>query len=290
VKFVSDMGIKNYQELGHLLFGAKIGKILELVISFILWIGLVVMMSGSGAIFSEHWGLNSNWGIGISTIILWIALFFKGNGVKWLNSLLIPILVVITSYIAVGAIIQAEVQHQTAVNLDYGFIGKNWLLASFIYVAYNMILGVVILSSIDCTERKHSLMGVAIGGLLLGLIGMIKVMALIAFFPEVMQYQIPMLYVAGLQANWLKLLFAVALWSAMVTTAVANGFGLLKRLEQVKGSGYNKALILLIISYLPLAKLQFSNLVAIFYPIFGYLGLLIVGMVFAKIIEYILKK
>ncbi len=56
----------------------------------------------------------------------------------------------------------------------------------------------------------------------------------------------------------------------MFTTALAQGFGFINRLRE----GRYKILftILFCISAIPLAKLGFSNLVGVIYPIFGFIG------------------
>ncbi|MBS4026775.1 MAG: hypothetical protein KGZ96_14065 [Clostridia bacterium] len=287
VIFVKKEGINTYRKLIIMLFGEKIGLWMELLISLMLWIGLAVMLAGSGAVFTEYWGINMNWGIGLTLAVVAIALLYKGTGVKIVNSLLVPFLMIIALYISIYTIWTTDsVSVQGLAHPDYGSVGDNWLVASIIYVAYNMILGIVILTSLNWDEEDNAgYVGALLGGVLLGGLGTIKVMALLTYFPAVLKYQVPMLFLAEQQAEWIKLLFVGALWSAMVTTAVANGYGLIKRLETVNYLNYHRALILILLIALPLAKFKFSQLIGVFYPIFGYIGLVVVSMIFIKMIS-----
>jgi uncharacterized membrane protein YkvI len=292
VSFVKKEGINSYRQLILHLFGKKIGQWIELFIGFMLWIGLGVMLAGSGAVFTEYWRINMNWGIGLTLAVVILALVYQGTGVKIINSLLVPLLIGIALYISIYTIWTADgASINELAKPNYGYVGDNWFVASIIYVAYNMILGIVILASLNWDkEDQAGCAGTFLGGLLLGGIGLIKVLALLTCFPEVIKHQVPMLFLAEQQAEWLKLLLAGALWSAMVTTAVANGYGLIKRLESVKYLNYHRALFLIILISLPLTKFKFSQLVAIFYPIFGYIGLVIVGMIITRMISCFFRK
>ncbi|NLY77633.1 MAG: hypothetical protein GX080_06040, partial [Tissierellia bacterium] len=72
--------------------------------------------------------------------------------------------------------------------------------------------------------------------------------------------------------NYRKI-YAVVLWIAVFTTAVANGFGFMNRVSNSKRKLLYTGLFCL--SAIPLAKFGFANLVATIYPIFGFIG---VGM------------
>lgn len=284
VVFCHKNKVSSYEQLAKMLFGKKIGSVLELIISLMLWIGLAVMLIGSGSIFAEHWNFNLYFGIALTSIILISALLFKGSGVKWINSILIPFLVVVALWISILTIDIPFANQLGSGVVEYGLVGSYWFIGSIIYVAYNMVLGIVILTSLDPTNLKVNGVGTVLGGFFLTVIGVLKVAALLTYYPKVFQYEIPMLFLAGEQTVLLKFLFTIALWTAMVTTAVANAYGLAKRLENFKWLSYQTSLFLILLSTLPLAKYRFSELVAVFYPILGYISLFIVGMLISQII------
>jgi len=58
---------------------------------------------------------------------------------------------------------------------------KNWIAASFLYVSYNLIIIMVILTSLDRGHMKDDMLGGFIGGLWLGLLAFIMGVALLRF-------------------------------------------------------------------------------------------------------------
>lgn len=81
------------------------------------------------------------------------------------------------------------------------------------------------------------------------------------------------------------MLYSLAMLSAMLTTAVANGFGLITRLGplfRIKGNTLSAAIVFLA---LPVSFLGFGNLIGHFYPIFGYAGAFIILAVLYKQIK-----
>ncbi len=287
--FCEKKNISSYEELTIYLFGKRIGQILEIAITLMLWVGLVVMFAGSGAIFAEHLGQPTTYGISLTLIIVLIALFFKGSGVTAINSILIPGLTILAVYVSVTALLGINQIMPAYEKPESLLANTHWTVASMVYVAYNMVLGIVILASLDREgQGRYAGIGAILGGLFLGLIGLIKVMALLDYGERIFEYQIPMLHLAEQQLSWIKLPFTFALWSAMVTTAVANGYGLAKRLQNLPLLSYHRAVFLVTLIGLPLTKLKFSSLVGTLYPVLGYIGLIIVGMIIYKIIRHIL--
>ncbi|MCF6460984.1 hypothetical protein C3E88_07965 [Clostridium sp. Cult3] len=106
--------------------------------------------------------------------------------------------------------------------------------------------------------------------------GISILVSILIYYNEVFVLDIPMLKICNYIGLGYRKSYAIILWIAMFTTALANGFGFMNRVSK----GKNKMLMtaLFCISAIPLAKVGFSNLVAILYPVFGFIG--IVVMVF----------
>ena len=81
-----------------------------------------------------------------------------------------------------------------------------------------------------------------------------------------------MLAIVMRYAKVLQYIYIVVLLSAMFTTAVANGYGILSKLK-LKDTRYGKIkLALFILAAVIFSQIGFSNMVGKIYPIFGYIG------------------
>ncbi|MGE5379875.1 MAG: hypothetical protein ACM3NT_02285, partial [Methylocystaceae bacterium] len=81
---------------------------------------------------------------------------------------------------------------------------------------------------------------------------------------------------AGQVSITAKVIYVAVLWLGILTTAIANAYGIAHRFSQLTGLGYRFSLILLVTLALPLSFQAFSRLVAVVYPLFGILGVAII--------------
>jgi uncharacterized membrane protein YkvI len=98
-------------------------------------------------------------------------------------------------------------------------------------------------------------------------------MALYRFAGQISNAELPMLTIAGYSGSVLHFLYMIGLWVAMITTAVANAYGLIQRVMPLFQLSYYNAAMLTVVVVLPLTRFGFANLVAYMYPIFGMISL-----------------
>ena len=68
----------------------------------------------------------------------------------------------------------------------------------------------------------------------------------------------------------------------MITTAVANGYALLARLQPLAGPRGDWLFLFLCLAALPWTLLGFAQLIGFLYPLYGYLGLILFPLLLAK--------
>ncbi len=68
--------------------------IINIIINISLYTGFSIMVAGSGAIFEEHLGLSFNLGIMVMILFSFIIFLFNIEGLSFINSILIPMLIV----------------------------------------------------------------------------------------------------------------------------------------------------------------------------------------------------
>lgn len=267
----------SYRKVLGFLLGEKAGQFMDILNLFMLLGGVGVMMAGSAAVFSEHFNLPAS--AGVWSVALFTSLVLMGGleGVLNANVCLVPV-----KYMAVMAISLFAFLSSGGLAEGYpsapagGGVTGNWALAGFLYVSYNMVVPVAVLSSLGKTvPLKTGLAGGAIGGLLLGLAIFLITAAGLANLPEAASYQVPMLYLAGPCGPVLRLGLGLLIWLAILTTAIANAHGFASRLAPEGGGRYRLYGLGACLLALPLSAFSFAGLVRFLYPLFGYAGLVL---------------
>lgn len=270
--------IKGFNELVNSIFGKKIGLIIDTIITFSLYTGFSVMISGSGAIFKEELGLSYNIGIIIMVICSFIVFLFSLEGLSFINTILVPLLIIGIIFTSIYVNIREGYNFSNVIGVS--LTGKgNFLSSAFLYVGSNSLIILVVFSSLLplVDSKKTAISGGVAGGITLSILGISILTSILIYYNEVFQLDIPMLKICSYIGYNYRKLYAIILWIAMFTTALANGFGFMNRIANRK----HKLLltVLFCISAIPLAKLGFSNLVGVLYPIFGFIGFIVMAFV-----------
>lgn len=275
-----------YDDLLRYLFGKRVAPLFDGVTTGFLFLSLAIMLVAGSSLFQQLWGLPLGLGYLLISAIVYLTLLADLKGVFWLNALLMPGLILLTlalaaySLLAAGAFAAAGNSTASAANIN--FVGPHWLWAVVLYVSYNFVLGAVVLSSLGQTASLGGKSGVALGGLILGLMATVISLALLQQDWECLTAAMPMLVLAGRVHPWAGLAYAVGLWAAIITTALALGLGLLKRVQHCTKRGRAFCLMLVFLPTLPFLYWSFPQMVTVIYPLMGYLGLLFLLAILGK--------
>lgn len=272
--------VSSYSEFFSYLLGRKWGSRVDVLVSTLLFLGMIAMMSGAGALFVQYFGLSSWVGILLTALVIGIALWYKGEGVLWINTMLIPLKFLFCLGIAFVAIVIGLPNEGEGLAIVSNPLIQNWAFSGILYVSFNLTLAMVVFASLGSEVQKPGArLGAVLGGVSLGLFALVIGAALLRF-PEVMTLEIPMVAIAGKLGNWPAFLYVVVLWLAMLTAAIGNGFSLVTRIVESVKLDYRLAAFLLLASAFPLSGMKFSNIVKVVYPLFGYLGLIFLPLLF----------
>lgn len=261
--------IRGFDELVGKLFSHRLGFIIDTIIIFSLYTGFSVMVAGSGAIFKEELGISFDIGIVTMIICSFIVFLFSLEGLSMANSILVPLLImgiIFTSfYVNVrGGYVFSNIEGLTLTKKG------NFISSSILYFGSNSLIILIVFSSLlpIIDSKKTAILGGVAGGVVLSILGICILSSILIYYNEVHNLDIPMLRICEYIGSNYRKLYSIILWIAMFTTALANGFGFINRINK------NTTLmtVLFCISAIPLAKLGFANLVGIIYPISGFIG------------------
>lgn len=266
--------VSSYNDFFEALLGQRLGLWADRLVSLLLFVGMLAMVSGSGALFQEYFGFSRWLGITLTVCVIALALWYQGEGVLWINSVLIPLKFVFCLGIATAVIILGTSGDGCPAADLTSPIVNNWVLSAILYVSFNLTLAMVVFASLGPEVQKSGArLGGILGGAALGLFAMAIGGSLLRF-PDVLGLEIPMVGVAGKLGDWSAFSYVIVLWLAMITAAVGNGFSLISRVVDAGGLSYGKAAAAILLLLIPMAGVKFSQIVQLVYPLFGYIGLM----------------
>lgn len=269
------LNIDSYEQYLVFLFGSGKAKVMDGLISLFLLCGLAVMLVAGGSLFNQVWGWPPVVGFIFNAVFLYLIMLAGVKGMLWLNSLLIPFLVLVSLTVAAFSLTGSG-QVQAIQEYSGQVLINNWFIGSALYVSYNVVLGMVVLVTLGDTARQGGKGGAVLGGLVLGLLIAFLAMALNQNFGPVQDNDVPLLALASLQNCWLAKCYALVLWVAIITTALGNGLGLVRRMSRFR---LIPKPIINALPFLPAIALlgwPLGRAVGLIYPLMGYLGFIII--------------
>lgn len=266
-----------YHEIIYYLCGERIGRVLDNLIAFFLFGGLVIMMAGVGTVFRDFMDLPYAAGLAVISLAICITALFGVKGIASANLLVTPFLAVFTIMIGINSLTYHGFDPSLLVldpqpNLQPA---PHWILACMLYLSYNLVLGATVLgplgAQISSPRVRH--LGGLIGGLILAVLAAFIGMVITLHYPDILSYEVPMLYVSSIQQTWSHYAYAFTVLKAMYSTALASLFGCATKLEHSTGMTFSLSIFVVLTASLICSQYGFANLIGALYPIFGYVSL-----------------
>ena len=274
LKIIEKNNIQNYKEfLECLIKNKKIKEIINIIVIIFILASFYIMIAGFGAYLQQEFNLNSIIG---SAILAILCLFIFKTSIKGLvkaNEILIPLLIFIVIFI--GIINLKNIDFKNINNYLIQDNNKSWLATSILYASYNSILLMPVLTSIKeyISKTKNtkyiSLIVTVITIILLSTVFLF----LINVDVNIKNLEMPAVYAINKICPNIKSIYGIIILISIFTTAISLGISFLKDVSKNEKQ-YNIIAILICITGIIFSKMGFSNLVNLFYPILGILGLI----------------
>lgn len=293
---------QNFEEFATIYFGKAFFIVINIVLTVLLFISYVVMLSGSGAVAYENFQIPYIYGIFIMATITFYVFIFGIKGIAKANSIVVPFLILVILLVGIITIFKNKILFSNFYTYPLqntnlrdsisifkfsikNFINKNnWLWSSLLYVALNSIGAIVVMSSSQSliVDRKAAILGGILGGVVLGILAMVILISLLILYTNVIGIEVPMIAVASSLGIIWKQIYGIVLILAMFTTAIANGYGCILGIANLIKIDIKIISIIVCIISIPLATVGFKKLVTLFYPLFGYIGMIFICAVVFK--------
>ena len=246
----------------------NLSYISNIIVNVFLLITFYIMISGFGAYFEQEFKIHRIIGAIFLAIICFLILLKDIEGVKKVNSVVVPILICIISIISFMNIKTIDINR---INLKHNY---NWIMQAIVYCSYNMILVIPILVGLKkYVKNKKQIKTISIVS---GSIVFFLAISIFLWLTNINicfdNLEMPAVYVIDTKFPNFSWIYGIVILLSIFSTAISIGISFLKNVMKNK-KNYPQFVAIMCISGVIISNFGFSNLVRILFPIFGYLGI-----------------
>ena len=248
------------------------------VINIFLLICFNIMVAGFATYFIQELNVSKWFGAILIAALSFVTLSQNIDGVIKINTFLIPIIILLISFLGINKIEYVSIVSENYNNSMY------WVLSSILYASYNSITLIPILISLKnkINVRKQPIIISICVGIIMLTLSIVIFLLMNTFINEIHGIEIPLVYIASSLGKIFKYIYGIVILIAIFTTAIGCGYGFLNNVTRNRKSYIICAGIMCLASVL-IGQIGFSSLINLLYPIFGYLGIIqIIFLIISK--------
>ena len=271
-----DHGCYSYQELNVYLFGRKLSWLVNGLTLLILFGTTGVMLSGTGSIFVEQFGLPFQFGVVLTIALCYLTMYRGMSGVMWVNSLVVPMMLFFSLMLGFN------LWGQQMAPLPMGSLKEmNWVVSPLLYVGFNLAMAQAVLAPLGKEIKDRSVLhwGGLLGGVGLGIMLLVNHFSLLLHYDLVKHLEIPMAQVISGFGKGTAILFAFVVFGEIFTTIIGNVFGLVRQAQSALRINQSLAALLILLASFIMSQWGFRSMVTFLYPAFGVMGLFFIARV-----------
>jgi len=267
----------------------RIAVIVDILVFIVMLAVFCVMAAGCGATLAQICGLSQAVGVAILCAMCFLCLLFDVRAVLAVNGILAPIIVFGIVFVCIYILKFREINVFSA---DTGNFTENWLVSGISYASYNVLTAVVVLVGMSRGVKDSCEAGWigVLSGVTFFVIMMLLWAVLKIYYGKIMLGEIPMLTLTLRMGGGFGAFYTVVLVLAMLTTALANGFGVTERIMGYTGLGRGIAAAMVCGVGFWGAGVGFERLVGEGYNICGYIGIILLIDIINNYIKIIKKR
>lgn len=271
-----------------------LARVVDMFVIFELFGMGFVMVSGAGSNLNQQFGVPAWVGSALLCVLVFITCFADINRVIAVMGAMTPIMAVAVCAASIYALATMDISWTDAVTIAESLNAQtmpNWWISAINYVSLSFSLGVAMVLVMGGNEENPRVAGYGglFGGLMYGALLLLSALALLAEVKNVGKAELPMLQVVTMIHPWAGTVMSIIIYLMIFNTALGMYYALARRVSKYRlGGGRGElrektrrlaVLALLLLAGFALSFLGFKNLVAKFYPIMGYVGLLVISMI-----------
>ena len=274
---IHDKQIHSYKDFLNTIFGSeRLSFISNIIVNAFLLVTFYIMISGFGAYFEQRFQISSVIGASIFSFLCFFVLVKDIEGVKKVNSIIVPILIVVIFIIGILSIKRLDVKN--LVNEKNSF---KWILQAIVYCSYNMILVIPVLVSFGkyISSKKQIVIVSILSGVIVFVLAISIFSVLTSVTVDYSKIEMPAVYAIDINFSWISGIYGSVILLSIFSTAISIGISFLKNITKDRNS-FPQIVAIMCISGVIISNFGFSNLVKSLFPIFGYLGIIQIGKIY----------
>ena len=276
LKIIYKKQVYNYNDFLNLFIkNTKIRNVILWIVNVLLLVSFYIMVAGFGAYFEQEIGINRIIGSIVLNLLCVIVFFSNIKGVLKASNLIVPFLICTIFFIGIKNIVQIR-------TIDFYQMKNNWILSMLIYNSYNFILLMPVLISLKkqiTNEKNIKKVSILVTIIILILSISIFFLLLNANIKEIENQEMPIVYIISNYFYKYKKIYAFIVLASIFTTAISVGIGFLQNISKNSNS-YPQFVLFMCITSLLMSNIGFSKLLNFIYPVFGYIGILQIVIIF----------
>lgn len=269
--------------------GKHLGLFFEWYTPVFLFLVFIVMISGAGATLFEYYGLEPLIGRVIMAVLSLLTVLLGLDSLVNIVSKIGPAIILFVVIIGIANIVMnpAGILHadQILETITVKKAAPTWYISGIIFPSMGCVMITPFLASLGskATSKKEAKLGGILGGFTFAAAVAVISFGLMASIGELYSKDIPSLFIADKMFPAVGTIFSFILFGGIYTTAVPMLWLSCNRIYTDEKSKNFKilAVILTIIAFIG-SRFKFATLVNIFYPISGYLGVLLLLCIVKK--------
>lgn len=265
---------------GNSVIGRLLGWAIDVVIVFTLFGVGVVMIAGAGSNLNQQFNVPPVVGTLLMTILIILAGMLRVDGVVKVIGNITPFLIIFIVIISIYSFVTTDTSfgelHKVSDAIPSSL--PHWLVAGINYASFNTAVGASMAIVMGGSEKnpKVAAIGGLVGGIALGIMIVLSHLAIFMQINHVGQMDMPMLGIVNNISPILGFIMASVIFAMIFNTGLGMFYAFATRFTVVNTKRFKVFYTVSVIIGLLLSFVGFTDLVAIFYPLIGYLGLILI--------------
>ncbi len=263
-----------YHEAIYHVCGRRAALAIDWLTAAFLFVMLSVMVAGMATVARDSFGVVFPVGLAAAGAAVAVTVMGGVRGVAAANMVVTPLLVVCIAAVCLYSLVfhAADPGPLTAPPSPASQSVPHWLLATVLYVSYNLMVGATVLVPLGATVPHYAgrLGGGVLGGIVLGGLAAFLTLVVMAHYPHSLSQEVPILEVASRQHPMASAVYTVLLLAAMFTTALASLYGCAGKMAAATGLHPAFAALVVAAAAMVCGQFGFANLIRVLFPAFGY--------------------
>lgn len=259
-------------------------KLLDIALMITCFVIGFVMIAGAGSNLNQQFGIHSWIGALICVVLILIVSQFDFEKVSAVIGSFTPFIIIFIIMGTIYTIFWADVDLKTSTEMTKTLSRAidNVALSSLNYFSMCMMTGVsmaFVLGGEEFNNKVSKTAGI-FGGFIVGCITTVATFTLYANLPYIINSDLPMQAIITNIHPILGSFMSIVIYGMIFNTGISLYYALARRISGDDKKKFNLTLTILTLTGYGLSFAGFKKLIAIMYPIIGYMGIVLILVIF----------